>query len=211
MQSINLNFLFCFETLYIVLAPSNAPTAKQGPTAKAAVPPTPKETKAKEGIPLYKFHGKPPVETVEECDLPKGTAAKSEQCSSLDGRKKALPVKGRPATAQQELRKQAFEEQRGPPKSKSIRESGKERRQNKKREEKLNKLRALDTPKVEGLPPDLPKEIPVAMPEPQGGDSILATLAMAAAAELDMRETLSEGESILKETTNMDEDLWHGI
>ena len=166
----------------------------------------PKETHATEEVPLPVK----PAATAVECDLPKGTDVQSEQCSSLDDRKKALSAKIRPSTAQQEFRKQAFDEHRLP-RSKASRDVGKEKRQNKKREEKVNKLRSLGTPKVASLPPDLPKEIPVAMPEPQGGDSILATLAMAAAAELDMRETLSEGESILKETTNMDEDLWHGI
>ena len=153
----------------------------------------------------------PPAATAVECDLPKGTAAQSEQCSSLDNGKKALPVKIRPATAQQEFRKQAFDEQRGPPRSKPTRDVGKERRQHKKREEKLNKLRNIGSPEVVSLPPDLPREIPVGMPEPERGDSILDTLAMAAAAELDMKETLSEGEAVLKETANMDEDIWHGI
>lgn len=191
-------------TLFIVLAPSNAPTAKQAPsssTAKVA------GTKAKEEIPLYV----PPAATAVECDLPKETAAQSEQCSSLGNGKKALPIFTRPATAQQEFRKQAFDEQRGPPRSKPIRDVGKERRQNKKREEKLNQLRAVGSPEVVSLPPDLPREIPVAMPEPERGDSIFDTLAMAAAAELDMKETLSEGEAVLKETAKMDEDLWHGI
>ena len=111
-----------------------------------------------------------------------------------------LPArKNLPSTNLQEDRKQAFDKRRSPPSTKKVREEGLEKRQNRKRVEKLNKLRGV----AANIPPDIPREIPVHKvdsPVSQCSKRTAGTagfLETVSETETDMKQTVSEGEAVL--------------
>ena len=124
-----------------------------------------------------------------------------------------LPArKNLPSTNLQEDRKQAFDKRRSPPSTKKVREEGLEKRQNKKRVEKLNKLRGF----AASPPADIPKEIPihtVESPASQFSKQSEGTadfLESVAATETDMKQTVTEGEAVLNGLQKVSED-WENL